>query len=164
VRDEVLRLSGRDHGKSQGMFNRESRRSSPPLGSIDFEYTDLQDARAAHAELPPGVNEFGRMQPGFWEPRRRQRLATDRALTGHSLEWLMRLPPMLRPQALCDRYPRIVNSISESWDDVHRSVETFEHLLDNRRTGRRGFATDVLHEIESLCEHRAMLASMPPSP
>lgn len=146
------------------MSNRESRRSSPQVGTIDFEYTDLQDARAAHAELPPGVNEFGRMQPGFWESRRRKQLATDRALTGRSLEWLMQLPAMLRPAALCDRYPRIVNSISESWDDAHRSLATFEHLLDDRRTGRRGFATDVQQEIESLCEHRVTLASTPPSP
>jgi hypothetical protein len=146
------------------MFNRDPRHPSAQIGTIDFEYTDLQEARAAHAELPPGVAEFGCMQPGFWERRRRRPLATDRALTGASLEWLMQLPPALRPTSLRDRYPRIVNAISDSWADAVRSLETFEHLLDDRRTGRRGFAADVRHEIESLCEHRLMLVRMPPAP
>ena len=143
------------------MSNRLPPQSSPPPGSIEFELTDIDEARAALDELPPGVNEHSRMQPGFWEARRRPRMATDRALTGRSLQWLMELPPMLRPQALGERFPRILNWISASWDETEKSLDLFEHLLDDRRTGRRGFPADVQREIEMLCEHRVTLASMP---
>jgi hypothetical protein len=103
------------------------------------------------------------MQPGYWERRRRPLLATDRALTGRSLEWMMQLPPPLRPKTMCDRYPRIANSISETWSDTNASLTLFEHLLHDRRSGRRGFPADVQREIEVLCEHRIHLASVPRS-
>jgi hypothetical protein len=145
---------------AEAMFNRPPSRSSPPPGSIEFELTDIEDARASLEELPAGVNPFGRMQAGFWESRRRPRMATDRALTGCSLQWLMELPPMLKPRGLSERFPRILNWISESWSDTDKSLDLFEHLLDDRRTGRRGFPEDIQHEIEMLCEHRVTLASM----
>jgi hypothetical protein len=131
---------------------------------IEFELTDIGEARAAHDLPPPGLVEASRLQPDYYQKRRRAPLATDRALTGCSLDWLMQLPPMLRPDAMCERFPRIVNSISESWHDTEKALDVFEHLLSSRRTGRRGFPTDVLREIEMLCEHRVTLASMPPSP
>jgi hypothetical protein len=137
-------------------------RSAPPPGTIDFELTDIADARTAHDQLPPGVAEVGHIQPGYWEQRRRKPLATDRALTGQSLEWLMTLPPPLRPRALCDRFPRIVNSVSAAWGDDRASVDVFEHLLNDRRKGRRGFPMDVQREIELLCMHRIEMAQRRP--
>ncbi len=132
---------------------------SPEPGTIDYKWTDIADARDAHDAPPPGIKQDIRAQSSYWDQHRRPTLATDRALTGHSLEWAMRLPPLLRPQALCDRFPRIVNSISESWHDLDRSIALFEHLLNDRRRGRRGFPAEALCEIEALCEHRVMLAS-----
>ncbi len=136
------------------MSSREPSRPSPPPGTIEFEATDFDEARAAHDVLPPGVEALARMQPEFWQKRRRASMATDRALTGRSLEWLMQLPAALRPRALCDRFPRIVNRISESWADIEQSRSMFDRLLNDRRTGRRGFPADVLREIEALYAHR----------
>jgi hypothetical protein len=108
------------------------------------------------------VNEFGRMQPGYWEQRRRRPSATDRALTGLSLEWLIELPQELRPEALRDRFPRIVNSLSEAWADDARVLTVFEHLLHDPRPGRKGFPPDVLKELELLFAYRAELVTGPP--
>jgi hypothetical protein len=129
----------------------------PDLGAIDFELTDFFEARAAHDALPPGVDEIGRMQPGYWEKHRRTTLATDRALTGRSLQWLMQLPAVMRPEALRDQYPRIVNGLSEVWPDLDRTLAVFERLLNDKRTGRKGFPAAVHRELELLCEFRAGL-------
>ena len=139
------------------MQDRKPSSPKPELGAIDYEPTDFWDARIAHNQLPPGVDEFGRMQPGYWEERRRRSKATDRALTGHSLEWLIRLPAVVQPQALRDQYPRIVNGLSERWSDHARVLEFFEHLLNDPRPGRRGFPEAVQRELELLCEYRAGL-------
>lgn len=129
----------------------------PDPGTIEFELTDLWEARAAHDALPAGVDEFGRMQPGYWEKHRRTTLPTDRALTGRSLQWLMQLPAEVRPEALRDQYPRIVNGISEVWPDMDRTLSMFERLLNDKRPGRKGFPAAVHRELELLCELRAGL-------
>ena len=139
------------------MQDRKPSSPKPELGAIDYEPTDFWDARVAHDQLPPGVDEFGRMQPGYWEERRRRSMATDRALTGRSLEWLIGLPVVVRPEALRDQYPRIVNGLSERWSDHARVLEYFEHLLNDPRPGRRGFPAPVQGELELLCEYRAGL-------
>jgi hypothetical protein len=141
------------------MQNGKTSGSNPPPGTIDYKWTDIADARDAHDSPPPGLKHDIREQMKFWEQRRRPTLVTDRALTGRSLEWALGLPPLLRPKALCDRFPRIANSISESWLDIDASLGLFDHLLNNRRKGRRGFPSDVQHEIEALCEYRVMLAA-----
>jgi hypothetical protein len=137
------------------------RRPGPPpsYGSIEFELIDIDDARAAHDALPDGVDEFGRIQPGYWEQRRRRTLPTDRALTGLSLVWLIELPEPLRPHALRDQFPRIVNALSRSWKDDRLSLECFARLLNDKRPGRRGFPSDVQRELELLCEYRMELAA-----
>jgi hypothetical protein len=139
------------------MHDRKPSSPKPELGAIDYEPTDFWDARVAHDQLPPGVDEFGRMQPGYWEERRRRSMATDRALTGRSLEWLIGLPEVVRPEALRDQYPRIVNGLSERWPDHARVLPYFEHLLNDPRPGRRGFPEAVQRELELLCEYRAGL-------
>jgi hypothetical protein len=133
-------------------------RSAPPPGTIDFELTDISDARAAHDLLPPGIEQMELLRkPQQWQDRRRPMLATDRAMTGRSLDWLMRLPPAVRPNALCTQFPRIANTISESWHVLDESLAVFDHLLHDRRTGRRGFPAEVRREIEALCKHRLEL-------
>ena len=141
------------------MANGNTTRSTPEPGTIDYKWTDILDAREAHDSPPPGVKQDEREQSAYWEPRRRPTLVTDRALTGRSLEWAMRLPPPLRPHALCDRFPRIANSISERWLDSDECLNLFDHLLNDRRKGRRGFPADVQREIEALCEFRVVLAA-----
>jgi hypothetical protein len=141
------------------MRNEKTSGSAPPPGTIDYKWTDIADAREAHEAPPVSLRRDTREQAAYWENHRRPTLVTDRALTGRSIDWALGLPPPLRPKALCDRFPRIANSISESWHDIDACLRLFDHLLTNRRKGRRGFPADVQHEIEALCEHRVLLAA-----
>lgn len=122
-----------------------------PPGMLDFESVSLDAARAAHEELPSGVEQMLDQVPGYWQKVRRAPLATDRSLTGTAIDWLARLPPNIHPQATSARYPRIVNAIARAWPHAEERAQVFDHLLNDRRTGRRGFPIDVEREIAALC-------------
>ena len=124
-----------------------------PEGSIDFEVTDLQTARMALDELPPGIGRAEAQMPGYWESRRRKPTSADRALTGRTLDWVMTLPPSQRPHATCERYPRVANRIAESWSMSSERNETLRSLLCDDRGNRRGLPADVRREIELLLKH-----------
>jgi hypothetical protein len=74
-------------------------------GSIEFELTDLENARLALEELPEGVDKVPTLAANYWEQRRRKPLPTDRALQGATIDWMLKLPVSLRPRELCDRFP-----------------------------------------------------------
>lgn len=128
-----------------------------PTGSglMDFEPVSIDSARAALDELPQGMAVM--LDTSYWAKVRRAPLATDRALTGAAMDWFGALPDGLRPQATCDRYPRIVNAMAGAWHDAHARGKLFEHLLNDRRHGRRGFPIDVEREISSLCLYASAL-------
>lgn len=119
-------------------------------GSIDFEPTDLSTARAALDELPPGVERLPTLAPGYWEQRRRKPQATDRALSGGAIDWVLSLPPSLRPRELCERFPRVANALAEVWRDPARRAALLDDLLLDRRGGRQGFPPEIRREIEQL--------------
>jgi hypothetical protein len=50
-----------------------SKQLAPP-GSIEFELTDLENARQALEELPEGVDKLPMLAPNYWEQRRRKPL------------------------------------------------------------------------------------------
>jgi hypothetical protein len=118
-------------------------------GLMDFEPVSLDSARAALDELPADV--ASQVDPVYWQKNRRPPLATDKALTGRAMEWVGKLPEELRPLATCDRYARIVNAIAAAWPDSLARDKMFDHLLNDRRRGRRGFPIDVEREIAALC-------------
>lgn len=120
-------------------------------GLMDFEPVSVDSARAALDELPEGMAALLNNQ--YWEKVRRAPLATDRALTGRTMEWVGRLPAPLRPLATCDRYARIVNALAAAWNDPHARERYFEHLLNDRRRGRRGFPVDVERELTALGQY-----------
>ncbi|HEY1393248.1 MAG TPA: hypothetical protein VFV25_07715, partial [Methylibium sp.] len=93
---------------------------NPAFDGLDFQLTDFDEARAALDELPPGINEVQRLKPGFWDARRRKPMATDRALAGSTMDWVMGLTPGLRPRVLCERFPRIANALAACWLDEQR--------------------------------------------
>jgi len=124
-----------------------------PPGSIDFELTDFEDARHVLDDLPPGVAEIKHLQPGYWEEQRRKPVASDRALTGVAMDWVIGLPPALRPHAMCEQFPRVVNAIAGAWPDVTYAGQMLEHMISDYRGGRRGFPAAVQQELLALMAH-----------
>ena len=124
---------------------------------MEFQPTTIDDARAVLDELPPDVARVLESVPGYWQRNRRSPLATDRALTGRAMDWTRQLPENLRPRLTTERYPRIVNAIADTWPDAKARAEMFDHLLNDRRVGRRGFPFDIEREIAALCLYASNL-------
>ena len=137
------------------MANQQPPKPAGPLGSIDFELTDFDDARRSLDELPAGVAEVQHMQPKFWEDQRRKSAPTDRALTGAAIDWVIGLPPALRPHTTCEHFPRVINAIADSWPDLAYSLQVLDHMIRDYRGGRRGFPTSVQRELAALHAHQS---------
>lgn len=120
------------------------------LEALEFELTDFSSAKQAMDELPPGVTTAQTLVPGYWESRRRKPVATDRALTGAAIDWLLSLPAALRPTATSERYPRIVNAIATSWANPHERAALLSGLLADPKRPRTGFPAPVRIELEAL--------------
>jgi hypothetical protein len=135
------------------MYNQQPPGIRPP-GTIEFELTDLDDAKHVLDDLPPGVKERTTLEPGYWESRRRKPVATDRALTGAAIDWLIRLPAELRPRAVSEQFPRIANEIAQAWPDPAGANRLFQKLLNDDRGNRRGFPAEVDQELRRLAQHR----------
>ena len=89
--------------------------------AIDFELVPVDAARAVHDEPPAGVESLPTLVPGYWVERRRKPGASDRALTGSAIDWLLALPAAVRPKLLCERYPRVVNAVAAAAPGAVRS-------------------------------------------
>lgn len=127
-----------------------------PIDALEFELTDFTDARQALDELPPGVGTARTLEPGYWESRRRKPEVTDRALTGAAIDWLLALPPELRPKTLCERFPRVANALAKAWPDPADRRAAMDRLANDDRGRRAGFPHPVRVEIEAL--YAAVLA------
>ncbi len=125
---------------------------SAPLDSLDFEITDFDEARRALEELPAGLTAMQQTIPGYWEQRRRVALPSDRALTGTAMDWVVALPPPIRPHTTCEQFPRVANAIAESWEDVPLCTRVLDHMLNDYRGGRRGFPATVRAELSTLMQ------------
>jgi hypothetical protein len=75
-------------------------------------------------------------------------------MTGTTLDWVISLPMHIRPRQLCDRYPRIANSLASVWPDREACLAMLKSLLDDGRARRRGFPVILRNEIQSLADHR----------
>jgi hypothetical protein len=128
----------------------------PPvhLDALDFEITDFDDARRALDELPAGLQAVRRASPNYWEHRRRGMLPSDRALTGAAMDWIVALPPTIRPHTTCEQFPRVANAIADSWEDVPLCMRVLDHMLRDYRGGRRGFPASVQAELSTLMQHQ----------
>jgi len=126
-------------------------------GGLDFQAVSLDSARAALDELPSGVARALDAMPGYWQKNRRLPLPSDRALTGRAMDWSTQLPENVRPLVTAERYPRILNALADAWSDSNERTQIFDHLLNDRRTGRRGFPIDVEREISALCLYASSL-------
>lgn len=125
-------------------------------GSIDFEPTDLSEARKVLDLLPDGVVD-PTTTAEFWVNRRRKPEPTDRALSGSSIDWLVGLPRIVRPTALCEQYPRIANALAHAWPDRQRCDEVLASLRADQRNRRKGFPPAIKLEIERLRAFRSTM-------
>ena len=126
----------------------------PPPGSIEFELTDFEEARRILDQPPDGLMEAHVREPDYWTHRRRSPLPTDRALTGATMNWMMRLPSDARPIRLSERFPRIANAIAQAWANPEHRESLLAGLLTDRRGKRRGFPLDVQVELMRLDKYR----------
>lgn len=135
----------------------QSKYQPTPSGLMEFEEVSIDQARDVLDELPPDVARVLESVPGYWQNNRRPPLATDRALTGRAMDWIGRLPENIRPQLTSLRYPRVVNQIADAWPNPAQRSDVFEHLLNGRRIGRRGFPPEIEREISALCLYASSL-------
>jgi hypothetical protein len=122
-------------------------------GSIDFEPTDLAEARRVLEGLPDGLVD-ATSRPEYWISRRRRSEPTDRALTGAAIDWMVQLPPIVQPRKLSTQYPRIANSLAEAWADKERCLDLLACLVRDQRGRRLGFPPPVQLEIGRLNAYR----------
>jgi hypothetical protein len=76
----------------------------------------------------------------------------DRVLSDKARRWLARLPGDMRPNALSERFPRIVNRLAALWRDEGLIEILLLDLLTDARGGRQGFPPTVFAELEVLYE------------
>jgi hypothetical protein len=136
------------------MMNHQPPSKPAQLDSLDFEITDFDEARRALDELPAGLTAMQQTTPGYWAQRRRGVLPSDRALTGTAMDWVVSLPPTIRPHTTCEQFPRVANAIAESWEDVPLCTRVLDHMLHDYRGGRRGFPATVQVELSTLMNHQ----------
>jgi len=118
---------------------------------LDFELTDFDEARRIlDSESMSQFDVATVVPPEHWKKLRRGNLPTDRALTGQALDWLLGLPPALRPENLTSQFPRITNALAEVWDEPLLFAAALEQLLCDRRKDRKGFAGAVRGELVAL--------------
>lgn len=72
-------------------------------------------------------------------------------------QWLMALPPAVRPRALAMQFARIANLLCASWEHPPDCRRYINDLLIDRRGGRRGFPKPVAREIQVLSEYYCQL-------
>jgi hypothetical protein len=134
------------------------KKPAPSFDALEFEITDFDVARRALDDLPAGLAEVQRLNSGFgeWDRKRRRPLPSDRALTGEAMDWVVQLPPALRPHTTCEQFPRVVNAMAASWSDMAFSLQVIDHMINDYRGGRRGFPAAVQSELQELYRYQSV--------
>ena len=149
---------------SEPMSDNPGKQPFNPSGLIEFEITNVADARK-EAEKPAAIVALEKLLPGYWEEQRRPPSPSDRALTGKAMDWLMALPANARPKALSEQYPRIVNHLAEHWGDLACAQLSLMRLLADERGGRKGFSLQIEQEIGRLAAYvQSLLEAAPTEP
>ncbi len=118
---------------------------------LEFELTDLDEARRVlDAESISQFDVASVVSPAHWKRVRRDKLPTDRALSGQAIDWLIGLEASLRPQHLSAQFPRIANALAAVWHDPDERQAALAKLLSGDRKGRKGFPPEVQNELAAL--------------
>lgn len=113
-------------------------------------------AKTIHPQAPAGEAELGLPLVPYQVDGPQQRLPEspyDRSLNLAAINWLRALPQSLRPHAIPERYPRIINRLARYWNSPSMLELVFKDLLFAKRSGRKGFPPEVLGEIHALYSH-----------
>lgn len=146
------------------MSENNSQQRFDPSGLIEFEFTNVEDARR-EAERPAAVVAIEKLLPGYWEEQRRPLSAADRALTGKGIDWLLGLPANARPKTLCEQFPRIANHLAEIWSKPLDTQLALMRLLADERGNRKGFSLQIEQEIGRLAAYvQSLLEAAPTEP
>ena len=119
--------------------------------SLEFEVTDFGEAKRILDD--ESISQFHVetvVSPAQWKRLRRATLPTDRALSGHAIDWLISLPASLRPQKLSAQFPRIANALAQAWQEPNEFQAALDKLLDDGRNGRSGFPREVYNELMAM--------------
>ncbi len=118
---------------------------------FEFEHTDFAEARRIlDTESVSQFDVATVVSSQHWKKLRRATLPTDRALTGGAIDWLVALPPALRPQNLSLEFPRIANGLAEVWHEPEQFQVALDRLLCDGRKGRKGLPAAVREELVAL--------------
>jgi hypothetical protein len=126
---------------------------TPGTDALAFEVVSFDQARQAHEEPPPGVQQSRRPGPTDWASRRRALTEAERRISRASTQWVLALPREIRPMELMRRYSRIANLLCDTWEDAESALHLLEDLVLDRRGGRQGFPRAVAVELQALRDH-----------
>ncbi len=107
------------------------------MKSIEFQKISIADARR---EIEREHQQVGERSGSPMGDRMQQ---NNNVLLNTTLTWMAGLPKDVRPMVLARRFPRIANSIAESWRRVARCEEYFNTLVVDSRGNRKGFPPEV---------------------
>ena len=119
------------------------------MKSLEFEKVSVDDARKVLEGPKKGAG-----QPDHSGERIDK---TSSVLQPATIAWLAQLPDAARPNQLAQRFPRIANSIAESWRQVSRCENYLDTLVVDGRGDRRGFPLAVAMELTKLRNHYSEL-------
>jgi hypothetical protein len=92
-----------------------------------------------------------------------RRMQPTNKLLPATIDWILALPPRVRPHALAKQFARIANGLCYLWHDRGACLAYFGDLLTDRRGGRQGFPSAVEQELRALWRYYQRLASAPGS-
>jgi len=84
---------------------------------------------------------------------RRQNTTTVNRLLSSTIDWLVALPPNVRPLALVTKYPRLANRIAQEWREPSACRKDFDDLVYDKRGTRQGFPPDVYVDLLGLRDY-----------
>ena len=117
---------------------------------LEFEVTNLDQARDALEELPLGMKARSRSDASDSTFRRKPITARDRIVSPQAWSWLESLPSEVRPKALVVQFPHVVNQLALLWRSDADCLHHLRNLMIDERGGRRGFPVAVADEISKL--------------
>lgn len=114
-----------------------------------IELADSQDVTVTR----PGWNvRAQRIGPQRDYRAMRKSNPVDRLLP-RTVDWILALPPRVRPHILADKYARIANQLCVVWNDPPACRRYFDDLASDRRGGRQGFPPWLTQELGALREY-----------